>query len=54
MWPFGEDNDLLQEKILAKNIIQNLTNELDCKQMSKEKEERKLIILQSIKYYYGL
>jgi len=53
MWPF-ENQELLQEKILAKNIIDNLTGEIQCKEMSPEKRDRKMIILQSVKYYYSL
>lgn len=54
MWPFTSTNDYLLKQILAKNIIDNLTVELDCKEMSPERRHRKMIILQSVKYYYSL
>ena len=54
MWPFTSTNDYLIKQILAKNIIDNLEAELSCKEMSKERKERKKIILQSVKYYYSL
>lgn len=54
MWPFTSTEQFLQAKILSKNIVDNIQNDLTSKEMSKESRERKLIILESLQYYYSL
>ena len=54
MWPFTSTEQFLQAKILSKNIVDNIQNDLTSKEMSKESRESKLIILESLQYYYSL
>ena len=54
MWGFFESEDHLQEKILARNIVSNIENDLLDTKLTIEKRERKIILLKCIKYFYSL
>jgi hypothetical protein len=54
MWGFFESQDYLQEKILAKNISDNIEHNILTDKLTIEQKEKKIIILKCIKSYYGL
>jgi hypothetical protein len=54
MWGFFESQDYLQEKILARNIVSNIKNDILTAKLTIEQKEKKLLILRCIKSYYGL
>ena len=54
MWGFFESEDHLQEKILARNIVSNIENDILTAKLTIEQKEKKQLILRCIKYFYGL
>ena len=54
MWGYFESEDYLQEKILAKNLCDNIEHDILTDKLTIEKKEKKLILLKCIKYFYSL
>jgi len=53
MWGYFESEDHLQEKILARNIVSNIENDILTATLTIEKKQKKIVLLKCIKYYYG-
>jgi|APSaa5957512535_1039671.scaffolds.fasta_scaffold166120_2 hypothetical protein len=46
--------DYYTQRVLAEEIVGKITSGLDAEDLQPDKRKRKEIILQSIKYYFGL
>jgi len=53
MWGYFESEDYLQEKILARNLYDNLEHDILTSELTIEKKQKKIVLLKCIKYYYG-